>query len=59
MHEHLVRHLISSGVEHLAVGGSVLLTPAGTRYFQERTGFTPMCLQPCILPYGHRRNTLP
>ncbi|MGZ6879653.1 MAG: hypothetical protein ACXVGB_07110 [Mycobacteriaceae bacterium] len=59
LHEHLIRHLISSGVEHLAVGGSVLLTPAGTRYFQERTGFTPVRLQPRILPRGHRRHTPP
>jgi len=42
LHTHLVGELIGLGATRLVVGGSMLLTGEGTRYFQRRTGFTPV-----------------
>jgi hypothetical protein len=42
LHAHLVTDLIALGATRLVVGGSMLLTGEGTRYFQRRTGFTPV-----------------
>jgi hypothetical protein len=53
LHVHLVGQLIDRGVHTLTVGGSMLLTSEGTRYFQRRTGFTPVWLR--VLPHPHRR----
>ena len=39
-------HLIAREVSWLTVGGSMLLSSEGTRYFQRRTGFTPVWLRP-------------
>ena len=41
LHLAVVEDLVGQGVELLVVSGSMLLTPAGTRYFQRRTGFVP------------------
>jgi hypothetical protein len=41
LHLAVVEDLVGEGVELLVVSGSMLLTPAGTRYFQRRTGFVP------------------
>jgi hypothetical protein len=41
-----VRDLIDQGVQSLVVSGSMLLSPAGTRYFQRRTGYEPVWLRP-------------
>lgn len=46
LHAHLTERLVDRGVSTLAVGGSMLLTSTGTRYFQRRTGFTPVHLRP-------------
>ena len=45
LHAHLAGRLVDRGVSTLAVGGSMLLTSTGTRYFQQRTGFTPVHLR--------------
>jgi hypothetical protein len=42
LHTHLVTDLIALGATRLVVGGSMLFTGEGTRYFQRRTGFTPV-----------------
>ncbi len=42
LHADLVGGLIGQGVTSLTVGGSMLLTSEGTRYFQRRTGFVPV-----------------
>lgn len=42
LHTHLITDLIALGATRLVVGGSMLLTGEGTRYFQRRTGFTPV-----------------
>jgi hypothetical protein len=55
LHSHLVERLIGRGVDQLVVGGSMLLTSPGTRYFQCRLGFTPVWLQP--QPDGRRRRS--
>jgi hypothetical protein len=65
LHAHLSGRLIDRGVSTLAVGGSMLLTSTGTRYFQRRTGFTPVHLRPEAAPTsrpgpaGGRRRTGP
>ena len=46
LHVTTVADLIDSGVRMLTVSGSMLLTSAGTRYFQRRTGFEPVWLRP-------------
>ena len=46
LHVATVGDLIDSGVRMLTVSGSMLLTTAGTRYFQRRTGFEPVWLRP-------------
>lgn len=46
LHAHTVRGLIDQRVEVLVVGGSMLLTQPGVRYFQRRTGFVPVWLLP-------------
>ena len=46
LHAHTVGGLIADGVSALVVGGSMLLTSPGTRYFQRRTGFVPAWLRP-------------
>lgn len=48
LHADIVGGLIDRGVHTLTVGGSMLLTSAGTRYFQRRTGFIPARLR--VLP---------
>ncbi len=45
LHAHLTGRLVDRGVSTLAVGGSMLLTSTGTRYFQQRTGFVPVHLR--------------
>jgi hypothetical protein len=45
LHAHLVDTLVGRGVSSFVVGGSMLLTSTGTRYFQRRTGFTPVRLE--------------
>jgi hypothetical protein len=42
LHVHMAGILIDRGVERLTVGGSMLLSTPGTRYFQARTGFEPV-----------------
>jgi hypothetical protein len=42
LHTHLVADLIALGATRIIVGGSMLLTGEGTRYFQRRTGFAPV-----------------
>lgn len=46
LHAYTVGDLIAAGVSTLVVGGSMLLTSEGTRYFQRRTGFVPVWLRP-------------
>ncbi|MCU1605215.1 MAG: hypothetical protein JWP46_1680 [Modestobacter sp.] len=60
LHAQTVGALIADGVSTLVVGGSMLLTSPGTRYFQRRTGFTPAWLRltPRITD-GTRRRTAP
>jgi hypothetical protein len=41
LHLAVVEHLLAGDVRLLVVAGSMLLTPAGTRYHQRRTGFVP------------------
>jgi len=43
---HAVEALIERQVRVLVVGGSMLLTEPGVRYFQRRTGFVPVWLRP-------------
>jgi hypothetical protein len=42
LHADVVDRLIGRGASTLTVGGSMLLVSEGTRYFQRRTGFTPV-----------------
>jgi hypothetical protein len=51
LHAHLVTDLVEQGASSLVVGGSMLLTGEGTRYFQRRTGFTPVRVD--VLPARH------
>jgi hypothetical protein len=53
---HLAGRLIDQGASTLTVGGSMLLTSTGTRYFQRRTGFTPVHLRPAPAPNRRRRD---
>jgi hypothetical protein len=46
LHAHTINGLVAEGVSTLVVGGSMLLTSPGTRYFQRRTGFVPVWLRP-------------
>lgn len=59
LHAHTVEELITDGVSNLVVGGSMLLTSPGTRYFQRRTGFLPVWLRPTprVTPGTRRRRT--
>ena len=41
VHSAVVEQLVAAGVTTVVVGGSMLLTSPGTRYFQRRTGFVP------------------
>ncbi|SDF66559.1 hypothetical protein SAMN05660324_0821 [Klenkia brasiliensis] len=41
LHLAVVEHLLAEDVRTLVVSGSMLLTAAGTRYHQRRTGFVP------------------
>jgi len=50
LHVETVKALMAEGVQALTVGGSMLLTSTGTRYFQRRTGYQPVWLRP--LPPG-------
>jgi hypothetical protein len=45
LHLHTVRQLIGEDVRQLVVGGSMLLSAPGVRYFQQRTGFVPVRLK--------------
>jgi hypothetical protein len=51
LHTHLVTDLIALGATRLVVGGSMLLTGEGTRYFQRRVGFTPVRVE--VRPARH------
>ncbi|RBY86850.1 hypothetical protein [Blastococcus sp. TF02A-26] len=51
---HLAGRLIDRGVTTLAVGGSMLLTSPGTRYFQRRTGYVPVHVRPDGVPVRRR-----
>ncbi|MGZ4545963.1 MAG: hypothetical protein ACXVXT_11255 [Blastococcus sp.] len=57
LHAHNAATLIGDGVSMLVVGGSMLLTTTGTRYFQRRTGFVPAWVRPTPSPAAvyHRR----
>ena len=46
LHAHTVGDLIDQGVTTVTVSGSMLLSSAGTRYFQRRTGYVPVRLRP-------------
>ena len=46
LHSETVRDLIGQGVQRVVVSGSMLLSSAGTRYFQRRTGYEPVWLRP-------------
>jgi hypothetical protein len=48
LHTHVVGRLIEAGAGTLTVGGSMLLTSEGTRYFQRRTGFMPVRVHPLL-----------
>jgi hypothetical protein len=50
LHSHLVERLIGRDVGQLVVGGSMLLTSPGTRYFQRRLGFGSVWLEPHATP---------
>jgi hypothetical protein len=50
LHTHVVTELIAREVTMLTVRGSMLLTSAGTRYFQRRTGYEPVWLRPDPVP---------
>jgi hypothetical protein len=45
LHSQVVEDLIDQQVSRLVVGGSVLLTTSGTRYFQRRNGYRPVRLR--------------
>ena len=49
LHLHTVGHLLAQDVRQMVVGGSMLLTAPGVRYFQQRTGFVPVRLRPTRL----------
>jgi hypothetical protein len=49
LHLHTVRQAMAQHVRQLVVGGSMLLTAPGVRYFQQRTGFVPVRLRPIRL----------
>jgi hypothetical protein len=55
---HLAARLIEHGVTTLAVGGSMLLTSPGTRYFQRRTGYVPVHVRPDGVPVRRRARVL-
>jgi len=46
LHARTVAELIDRSVTSVTVSGSMLLSSPGTRYFQRRTGFRPVWLQP-------------
>jgi hypothetical protein len=46
LHAHTMGRVLDEGASTVVVGGSMLLTSAGTRYFQRRTGFQPVWLRP-------------
>jgi len=50
LHTHVLTELIAREVTMLTVRGSMLLTSAGTRYFQRRTGYEPVWLRPDPVP---------
>ena len=50
LHAETVRDLIGQGVDTVVVSGSMLLSTAGTRYFQRRTGYEPVWLRPVTAP---------
>ena len=50
LHAHTVGDLIDQGVRWVTVSGSMLLSTAGTRYFQRRTGYEPAWLRPVPAP---------
>ena len=50
LHAHTVGDLIDLGVRRVTVSGSMLLSSAGTRYFQRRTGYQPAWLKPVPAP---------
>jgi hypothetical protein len=50
LHSETVRDLVDQGVQRLVVSGSMLLSTAGTRYFQRRTGYQPVRLRPVAAP---------
>jgi hypothetical protein len=45
LHSQVVEDLIDRQVSRLVVGGSILLTTAGTRYFQRRNGYRPVWMR--------------
>ena len=55
LHAAVVQRLVERGVTTLIAGGSMLLTSEGTRYFQQRTGWTPVWVTP--LPSRHETAT--
>jgi hypothetical protein len=60
LQSHTVDGLIGDGVRTLVVGGSMLLTSPGTRYFQRRTGYLPAWLRPTPrVTAGTRRRSTP
>lgn len=46
LHTHAVTELIADQLDALTTHGSLLLTPPGTRYLQQRTGYQPAWLHP-------------
>jgi hypothetical protein len=58
LHLHTVRHLLAQDVRQMVVGGSMLLTAPGVRYFQQRTGFVPVWLRPTRLAGVRERGLL-
>jgi hypothetical protein len=52
LHTHLVADLVARGASTVVVGGSMLLTSEGTRYFQRRTGFVPVRVEPLVARHG-------
>jgi hypothetical protein len=58
LHLHTVRQLLAEDVRQLVVGGSMLLTAPGVRYFQQRTGFVPVRLRPTPLVGVRERELL-
>jgi hypothetical protein len=45
LHSQVVEDFIDQQVSRLVVGGSVLLTTSGTRYFRRRNGYRPVRLR--------------